>query len=160
MAENQNYRHIVRVVNTDLDGSKNLISTLRKIKGVNFMFANLACNLTGISKEKKTGDLSDKEVEKLNDVLKNPSKFKVPVWMLNRRKDPEEGEDSHLLSTDVKFIKDNDIKQLKKIKCYKGIRHMQNLPVRGQGTKAHFRKKGKNKALGVKKKSSGKKAGK
>jgi len=56
-------------------------------------------------------------------------------------------------------VQENDIKQLKKIKCYKGIRHIQNLPVRGQSTKAHFRKRG-NRALGVKKAKGSKKSSK
>ena len=153
VTESKEFRHIVRVINTDLLGNKNLVTSLRKIKGVNFMFASLVCTLTGIPKNRVTGDLTDKEVQQLNDVLKNPLKYNVPVWMLNRRRDPEEGEDIHLLSTDIRFVRDNDIKQLKKIKCYKGIRHMQNLPVRGQSTKAHFRKKS-TKSLGVKRKGS------
>ncbi len=160
VTESKNFKHIVRVVNTDLDGNKKLISALRKVKGINFMFANLVCTLTSIDKNKITGELTEKEIEQLNTILRDPLKFNVPSWMLNRRKDPEEAKDIHLVSTDIKFVKDNDIKLLKKIKCYRGIRHMQNLPVRGQGTKAHFRKKGKGKSLGVKKAKGSKKSGK
>ena len=50
-----------------------------------------------------------------------------------------------------------DIRRLKKIKSYKGIRHSLGQPVRGQRTKAHFRK---GRAVGVKRvkvKSTGKK---
>jgi len=159
MAESTNFKYIIRIVNTDLEGSKDIATSLRKIKGVSFMFANLICNLTSIDKSKNTGELTDKEIEQLNSVLKEPLKYKVPRWMLNRRKDPEEAQDIHLISTDVKFVQENDIKQLKKIKCYKGIRHIQNLPVRGQSTKAHFRKRG-NRALGVKKAKGSKKSSK
>jgi len=36
------------------------------------------------------------------------------------------------------------ISRLEKIKCYRGIRHMQGAPVRGQRTRSNFRKnKGK-----------------
>lgn len=159
MAEQKNFRHIVRIVNTDLDGNKKIISSLRTIKGVSFMFANMACKLASIEKDKKTGELSESEVEQLNSVLKEPLKYKAPVWMLNRRRDPEEAKDSHLLSTDARFVQDNDIKQLKKIKCYRGIRHILKLPVRGQNTKAHFRNRG-NRALGVKTSKSTKKSSK
>ena len=56
----------------------------------------------------------------------------------------------HLSSTELQIAKENDIKLLKKIKCYKGIRHIYSLPVRGQSTRSNFRKnKGKAK-LGVK----------
>jgi len=39
-----------------------------------------------------------------------------------------------------------DIKRLKKIKSYRGLRHVLGQPVRGQRTRGHFRK---NKAVGV-----------
>lgn len=152
------FKHIVRVVSTDLDGNKKLIDALRKIKGVSFMFANLTCALAGLDKKKLAGEMDEKEIEKINDFLKDPLKFNAPLWMLNRRKDPEEAVDSHLVSTDLKYVQENDIKMMKKIRCYKGIRHMLGQPVRGQCTKAHFRQKGRR-ALGVKKTSS-KKAGK
>ena len=45
-----------------------------------------------------------------------------------------------------------DIKRLKKIKSYRGIRHAANLPVRGQRTKSHFRSN-RRKGTGIKKKS-------
>ena len=45
----------------------------------------------------------------------------------------------HLISTDLKLRKEFDIKFMKKIKSYKGMRHASGLPVRGQRTRAHFR---------------------
>jgi small subunit ribosomal protein S13 len=46
--------------------------------------------------------------------------------------------------------KEFDIKRLRKIKSYRGIRHASKLPVRGQRTRANFRRKGH--AVGVKRK--------
>ena len=54
-------------------------------------------------------------------------------------------------TSDLRFIQDNDIKMMKKIKSYKGIRHMFRLPVRGQCTRSNFRKN-KGKGMGVKRK--------
>ena len=85
-----NFRYFVRIVNTDLDGNKNIGNALKKIKGVSFMFSNMVCNLAGIDKMAKTGYLSDEQVKKLDEVLNNPSKFNVPSWMLNRRKNYED----------------------------------------------------------------------
>ena len=70
--------------------------------------------------------------------------------MLNRRKDRETGEDRHVVTSDLKFENEFDIKNLKKIKVYRGVRHSLGLPVRGQRTKAHFRH---GKTVGVRKKS-------
>lgn len=134
-----NFKHIVRVLNTDLEGAKSLKNSLRKIKGMGFIFANAVCSLSRIDKNKCTGELTEEDVKKLESIIKNPLESGIPNWMLNRRKDYETGEDHHLVSTDLAFTKDNDIKRLKKIKAYRGVRHMFNLPVRGQRTKSNFR---------------------
>ena len=59
-----------------------------KIKGINFQFANAACAMANIDKTKKTGYLSDDEIKRLDEVIKNPSKYGAPVWMFNRRRYP------------------------------------------------------------------------
>ena len=83
--------------------------------------------------------------------LSNPKKFNVPLWLLNRRKDPETNEDKHIITDDMRFIQENDVKILKKIKSYKGVRHMHGLPTRGQRTKSNFRRN-KGNVIGVKRK--------
>ena len=147
----EEFKHFVRIINTDLDGNKPIAFTLRKIKGVGLNLANAVCILSKIEKNKKTGMLSDQEINKIQEILKNPSNFNIPSWMLNRRKDYEDNVDKHLLTSDLDFTKDNDIKRMRKIKSYKGIRHGLGLPVRGQRTKANFRKN-KGKVTGVKRK--------
>lgn len=144
-------KHIIRVANTDLDGSKPVKHALMKIKGVSFMYANLLCSLAGVDKAKKAGELNDKEVEVFEEIIKNPAKNNVPEWMRNRRKDYETGEDVHIIGPQIKFVKEMDVRRLKKIKANRGLRHQWGLPVRGQKTKANFRKT-KGKAVGVKKK--------
>jgi len=153
MKETNEFKHIVRIANTDLDGNKPIIDALRKIKGVSFMFANGICAATGIDKEKKTGYLLDSEIEKIDNAIRNPSQFNIPSWLYNRRKDYESGADLHLTGGNLKLFQENDIRRQKKIKSYVGMRHAYGLPVRGQRTKSNFRKN-KGKALGVKRKKS------
>ena len=143
MEHNADFKHIVRVAETDLDGNKPLARALRKIKGIGYSFSNAISGLTGLDRKKKVGDLSEKEIELISDTIKSPN---VPEWMLNRRRDMETNKSFHLVSSKLKFQKDVDIKNLKKIRCRRGIRHGQGLPVRGQRTKAHFRK---GRAVGV-----------
>jgi small subunit ribosomal protein S13 len=158
MEQSKNYRHIIRIANSDLKGDKNIAYALRYVKGVGFAFSNAICKLTGIEGNKKTGELSDAEIAKIETVLKEPVKAGVPAWMLNRKKDPDTGIDKHLIGTDVKYVTENDIKMMKKIKCYKGVRHSLGLPVRGQRTRSNFRKN-KGNVLGVRVRA-GAKAGK
>ena len=145
------FRHIVRIANTDLKGEKSILYAMKKIKGVDVMYANMALAIAGVDKTKKTGELSESEVKKIDEALRNPEKNNVPSWLLNRRKDYETGEDKHLLISDLDYEKDNDLKRLKKTKTYKGLRHQWGLTVRGQRTKSNFRRN-KGKGLGVKKK--------
>ena len=150
--EQKDFKHFVRIANTDLNGAKPVISSLRQIKGVSFMFSNLICHLAKIDRKKRTGDMNEEEIKRINDVINDPLKFGTPSWMLNRRKDFETGKDKHLISVDLTFTQDNDIKIMKKIKSYKGVRHILNQPVRGQKTKSNFRENKGKVHLGVKKK--------
>ena len=149
--QKQELKYFVRIANTDLDGNKPIHHALIKIKGISYMFSNAICNVAGIEKTKKAGYLSDDEANKIDEIIKEPSKFKIPSWLFNRKKDPEENLDKHLVSSTLSFIQDNDIKMMKKMKSYKGIRHSLGLPVRGQRTRSNFRRN-KGKVMGVKKK--------
>lgn len=149
------FKYMVRIVNTDLDGKKQILYALRKIKGIGINYANFVCGVANVNKQTKAGYLSTEQVKRIEEVIKNPLKYNAPEWMLNRRSDPETGIDSHLLSADLIFMNEKDIKEMKKTKSYKGLRHAWGLTVRGQRTKSNFRKnKGKG-SLGVKKKSVG-----
>jgi len=147
----EEFKYIVRIVNTDIKGEKQISIGLRKIKGVGINLANAICSLSKVDKTKKIGYLTKEEIKKLEEVIKNPHKFKVPGWMLNRRRDYEDNVDKHLLMSDLDFTKDNDIKRMRMIKSFKGIRHGTGLPLRGQRTKSNFRKQ-KGKVMGVKRK--------
>ncbi len=134
---------LIRILSTDIPSGKSVYAGLTRIKGVSWSFSNAVCNVLGINKDKKISDLTEKEREKISDFIKNP---KLPVFTLNRRKDFASGEDRHLIGSDLELRKEFDIKRLKKIRSYRGLRHVLGLPVRGQRTKAHFRK---HRAVGV-----------
>jgi len=155
----ENYRHIVRVANVDVPGNKQTKVALTKIKGIGINFAEIICRIAGVDSQKKAGNLEDEEIKKLNEVTNNPGQHSIPSWLFNRRKDYESGEDNHILTGALNFVKDNDLKRLKKIKTLRGLRHQKNLPVRGQRTRSNFRRS-KGKVVGVKKKAPVKKAGK
>ena len=87
-------------------------------------------------------ELFDDEIERIEKLLQDLSKSNIPRWMFNRRKDLETGEDKHLIGGDVKLQMKFDIDFLKKIRCYRGIRHELGLKVRGQRTKSTGRKGG------------------
>ena len=151
MNDKKELKQIIRITGVDLNGYKPIYHQLTKIKGVGNSFAFMICNLIGLQKTKKAGELTDEEVKRIEKVISNPTEFGAPEWMFNRRKDPETGNNIHIVTSDLKFTQDNDIKLMRKIKSYRGIRHSSGLPVRGQKTKSNFRRN-KGKVASVKKK--------
>ncbi len=156
-APQQEIQHLVRIAKTDLKGEKAIAYALKKIKGIGYSFANLACNLANVDKTKKAGLLTEEEISKLDNIIENPIQHNIPSWLFNRRRDFDTNTDKHLLTNDLDFTKDNDIKRMRKIKCYKGIRHSTGRPVRGQRTRSNFRKNKGKVTLGVQRKRVGKK---
>ena len=151
--QSKDIKYFVRIANTDLVGNKSIYHALRKIKGISFMFANAICSVANIKKDKKAGTLSESDVTKINEILKDPVKFNLKSWLFNRKKDYDSGEDRHILTSDLDFTKEFDIRRLKKIKSNRGMRHAWGLPLRGQKTKSNFRKNKRKGALGVKRKN-------
>ena len=149
ITEEKREERIVRILSKDIEGKMKLYVGLTKIKGVSWAMSNAVCKILGIDKNKTIGELSEKEIKDITEFLKNP---KVPVFLVNRRFDFETGEDKHLIGNDLDLRKDFDIKRLKNIRSYRGLRHQMGLPSRGQRTKAHFRKN-KSKSVGIKKKA-------
>ena len=142
------FNFIVRIANTDIDGDKNVIYGLTSIKGIGIHMANLIMKHTKIDPKIKMGKLSDAQVEELTNAL-GEIEEKAPIWMLNHRKDYDTGEDIHLVGPEIELSLRDEINMMKKIRCYRGIRHERNLRVRGQRTKANNRR---GLTLGVSKK--------
>ena len=134
---------LIRILSTDIPGNMSIYSGLTRIKGVSWSFSNAICAIVKIDKNKKIFELSEEEIKKISDFIKNP---KVPEFIVNRRKDFDTGESEHVSGVDLDLSREFDIKRMRKIKSYKGIRHILGQPVRGQRTKSHFRK---NRAVGV-----------
>ncbi|MBI3623827.1 30S ribosomal protein S13 [Candidatus Pacearchaeota archaeon] len=128
---------VVRILSKDIEGGMKIYPGLTKIKGISWSASNAICKALSIDKNRKIGSLSPEEIKKLSEFIKNP---KLPRHIYNRKKDFETGEDKYFVGSDLELRTEFDIKRLKKIKSYRGLRHSLGLPLRGQRTKSHFRK--------------------
>ena len=149
-------RKIIRLMRKDLPGEVAIESALRSLKGVSFMTARVIRMKAGFDSNMKMGDLTDAELGTIEKILETPHSFELPSWLLNRRKDPESGIDTHLVETNLMLANREDLTKMKKIKSYRGVRHMFNLRSRGQRTRSTGRK---NKTIGVQRKKSAAPAG-
>jgi small subunit ribosomal protein S13 len=147
--QEQKYRErVIRILSTDIEGGVKIYPGLTRIKGVSWTLSNAVCLVLGIDKNRKIGSLTEGEIKKISEFIKNP---KIPEYIFNRRGDFKTGENKQLVSSDLELQKEFDIKRLKQIRSYRGLRHASGLPVRGQRTRSNFRKN-RRKGAGIKKK--------
>jgi ribosomal protein S13 len=119
------FQHILRVLNTNVDGRHKVRPPLRparpgpaqrapeltlaccapqvmfaltKIRGIGRRFSNIICKKADIDLNKRAGELSEDEIEALKAIIANPLQFDVPKWFLNRQKDRKEGKSFQLTS--------------------------------------------------------------
>ena len=146
----QEYRYILRIMGTDVQGTLKASYAVAEVKGVSMSLSNAILKKAGVNPDLRVGFLTESDLSKIEDVIKDPAKYNVPSWMFNRRKDTETGKDLHLLSADLALRTKQDIDEAKNIRSWRGYRHAYSLKVRGQHTKTTGRA---GKALGVKKKT-------
>ncbi|TNN17392.1 40S ribosomal protein isoform 1 [Schistosoma japonicum] len=136
----EKFQHILRVMNTNIDGQLKIMYAITSIKGVGRRYANVVCKKADIDLNKRAGELTDDEVEKLVTVMSNPRQYKIPDWFLNRQKDVDDGKHSQLMSAALETKLREDLERLKRIRSHRGIRHYWGLRVRGQHTKTTGRR--------------------
>lgn len=139
-------REKVRVYGIVLDGNKDVRRSIMKIKGIGYRTSKVIAKT--LDTNAKLGSLTDKQIEDLEGIIKNFGE-KVPFWMVNHQKEMVSGKDIHVTGTDLDQAVKADIDHMKKMRCYKGVRHILGQPVRGQRTKTSFRT---GRTLGVVKK--------
>ncbi|MFB6216910.1 MAG: 30S ribosomal protein S13 [Candidatus Aenigmatarchaeota archaeon] len=136
MSETQ---EVVRIARTGVDGTKPIAKALQSLKGVGDMYAHAVAKNIEVDEDQRLGDLSEDQIDEIEELIKNPAQADIPEWLRNRRKERDTGEDGHLIESDLELKEEFDIRRLKEIGSYRGWRHKIGLPVRGQKTKSSFR---------------------
>ena len=126
----------IRIVGVDLPQNKRGEIALTYIYGIGRSSSASSAKIldkAGVSRELKVNEWTDDQAAKIREVI--GAEFKV------------EGD----LRSEVQM----NIKRLMDIGCYRGVRHRNGLPVRGQSTKNNARtRKGKKKTVANKKKAT------
>merc|ERR1712227_804175 len=145
----RSFLHILRVMNTNIDGGRKVPFAMTAIKGIGRRFAMIVCKKADIDITKRAGEMTDEEVEKLITIISNPRQYKIPDWFLNRQKDIVDGKFSQVMSNTLDNKLREDLERMKKIRAHRGLRHYWGLRVRGQHTKTTGRR---GRTVGVSKK--------
>jgi len=107
----------VRIAGVTIPNEKRVEISLTYIFGIGISASNKILKMAGISSDKRVKDLTEEEINKLRVII----------------------EKQHRVEGDLKREIAGDIKRLKEINSYRGIRHIKGLPVRGQRTKTNNR---------------------
>ena len=134
------FKYIIRMAETDLDGNKPVLYSIQGIKGIGYRLAESIVKKLNLDPREKMGNLDDETIEKIRKLVEEELSNFLPDWMVNHRKDYHTGEDRHIVSSDLDLQIQNDINRLKRIRAYRGIRHEKGLPVRGQRTRSNGRR--------------------
>ena len=122
---------MARISGVDLPREKRVEIGLTYIYGIGRVSSNRILAQAGVNPDTRVKDLTDEEVAKIRDVI----------------------DETQLVEGDLRREIAMNIKRLKEIGCYRGIRHRKGLPVRGQKTKTNARtRKGPKKTVANKKK--------
>ena len=125
----------MRILGITIPDEKHLEIGLTTLFGVGRSRAKVILKEAGVSPDTKAKEIDIKEENKIRSII-----------------------ESLKLEGDLKREITGNIKRLKDIKAYRGLRHEQNLPVRGQRTKTNARtKRGVRKTMGTGRKVADKK---
>ncbi|RMY13868.1 hypothetical protein D0868_01774 [Hortaea werneckii] len=132
-----------------VDGKQKIMYALTRVKGVGRRYSNLVCKKADVDLNKRAGELTSEELERIVTIIQNPTQYKIPTWFLNRQRDIVDGKDGHTLANGVDSKLREDLERLKKIRAHRGLRHYWGLRVRGQHSKTTGRR---GRTVGVSKK--------
>ena len=138
--KNTEFRNLLRILGTSIEGHRKIAFGLSQIRGVGRRLAQAVVRVAGMDPDLRIGLITEKEQQKLVDIIKEPVKYGIPKWMVNRQKDIRTGEYRHISGTDLELLLKYDIDKMKRTRSWKGIRHMYGLKVRGQRTRTTGRR--------------------
>jgi len=124
---------MARIVGVDIPRNKKIAFSLCYIHGIGMSTALEICKTAKIDTEKRVQELSEKQISSIREVI-SASEINV------------EGE--------LRSLNAMNIKRLKDVGAYRGLRHRRGLPANGQRTKTNARtRKGKKRTIGLGKKA-------
>lgn len=124
---------MARISGVNIPDAKRVEIALTYIFGIGLTSSQKILEAAGVSPDTRVKDLTEAEVSKLREVI----------------------DKNYHVEGDLQREVSQNIKRLKEISSYRGLRHKANLPVRGQRTKTNARtKRGRKMTMGSGRKKS------
>jgi len=123
---------VARIAGVNVPSNKRLVIALSYIYGIGNKYSNDICISTKIDKNKRVNQLTEDEIIKIRECI----------------------DKNYVVEGDLRRSISSNIKRLTDLGCYRGLRHRNKLPVRGQRTHTNARtRKGKAIPIAGKKKA-------
>jgi small subunit ribosomal protein S18e len=132
----EKFQHILRVLNTNIDGWQKIAFAITAIKGVGRSYAHVVLRKADIDLTKRAGELTECVIT----IMQNPQQYKIPDWFLNRQKDVKDGKYRQVLANGLDNKLREDLEWLKKIRAHRGLHHFWGHRVCCQHTKTTGRR--------------------
>jgi len=131
---------IVRICGKDINGALELAKAIKYVQGVGInlsgVYSEIISKELSIDVNTKIGDLTENQIERVEEIIRTPQKYKIPSYLFNRRLDPQTGNHVHLISNDLVLNLREDIQKEINSRSWRGARHQTRKgKVRGQKTK-------------------------
>ncbi len=119
---------MARLLGVQLPDDKRIEYALTLLYGIGWTRSGKILSQVKVEKNKRVKDVTEEEMKKIIEVI----------------------EKNYKIEGDLREEVVGDIKRLREILSYRGLRHVRNLPVRGQRTRSNARtKRGKRKTVGA-----------
>jgi small subunit ribosomal protein S13 len=108
---------MARISGTNIPKEKRIVISLTYIYGIGPTLSKKILKEAGVDESTRAGKLTDDETKKIREIVEK--KYKTEGELRRERRD--------------------SVDRLKRIDCYRGVRHKKGLPVRGQNTRTNNR---------------------
>jgi len=120
---------MARILGVDIPGEKRIDISLRYVYGIGPVNAKAILEKAAISPSIRAKDLTEQQLSQIVHAIQDGK---------------------YVIEGDLRRELGMNLKRLQAIKCYRGVRHLRGLPVRGQRTSTNARtRKGPRKTVGV-----------
>lgn len=131
---------MARIAGVNIPTNKRFVIALTYVYGIGRSRAEKICDTLKIDKQLRTHEISEEDLMRVRDLI-------------NQQAENDDPAEVGLVEGDLRRKVHADIKRLIDVSCYRGIRHVKKLPVRGQRTHNNAKtKRGKRVPIAAKKK--------
>jgi ribosomal protein S13 len=91
------------------------------VPGIGRRISNIVLKKAEVDLNKRAGEMTADEIERVVGILQNPQAFHIPEWMVNRRMDRGDGKTFHMVSNQIATKVREDLEALKKVRAHRGL---------------------------------------